>query len=412
MVALATFVNRSGMMVLPFLAVYLTTHLHVSPSRAGLALGVYGLGGMVTAPFVGRLADRFGALPVLRVALFASGVMLLAMPLFGSFGGILALTFVWAIAADGARPATMSALTDAVDPSRRKAAIALNRLATNLGMSIGPAVGGFLALVSFPLMFVVDAATSLAAAAIVSGFLAMRSRGDSTDRIEVAASSRASPFAASSFVWRDRRALGFLVTALLVNIVYVQQQGAMPLYVVRDLGYRESFFGALFVINTLMVVALEVPINLATANWPGRSGVALSTLLIGAGYGALGLARAPLPIALTVVVWTFGEMMFYPAATAYVAELAPTGRTGEYMGALSGAFSLALIVGPWAGAVLLERAGAPTTWAIMFACGVVGAVTVVVTQSGLRDCRIARRESRAARRSAPARTPGASIRRY
>ena len=62
----------------------------------------------------------------------------------------------------------MTALSSAAAPEQRKAAIALNRLGVNLGMSIGPAVGGFLALVSFPLLFVVDGLTSLAAAGVLS----------------------------------------------------------------------------------------------------------------------------------------------------------------------------------------------------------------------------------------------------
>ena len=81
----------------------------------------------------------------------------------------MVLTFLWAVVADAARPATMAALTAARAPEQRKAAIALNRLAVNLGMSIGPAVGGFLAQASFPLLFIVDGMTSLAATALLVG---------------------------------------------------------------------------------------------------------------------------------------------------------------------------------------------------------------------------------------------------
>ncbi len=107
----------------------------------------------------------------------------------------------------------------------------------------------------------------------------------------------------------------------------------MPLYLVRDLHYRASFYGGLFVLNTLLIVALEVALNTAMAHWPARPTMAVGTVLVAIGFGALGATHAALPIALTVVVWTFGEMIFFPTATAYVAEVAPAGRTGEYMGA-------------------------------------------------------------------------------
>lgn len=66
---------------------------------------------------------------------------------------------------------------------------------------------------------------------------------------------------------------------------------------------------------------------------------------------------------------TFGEMIFFPTSVAYVAELAPQGKTGEYMGMFSAAISLAVIVGPWLGAFMLDRVGAPRTWSTMFALG-------------------------------------------
>ena len=82
-----------------------------------------------------------------------------------------------------------------------------------------------------------------------------------------------------------------------MNVVFSQHQGAMPLYLVRDLHYRESFYGGLFVLNTLIIVAIEVPLNLRMAHWPARPALTLATVLIAVGFGALGVAQAPLPIA-------------------------------------------------------------------------------------------------------------------
>jgi len=373
-IAATTFVNRAGMMALPFLVLYLTRYLHIPAALAGLSITAYGVGSLVTAPIAGRLADRIGPFAVLRAGLALSGVILLIMPLVQRFTLILALTFLWAVVADAARPATMAALTGSAPPEQRKAAIALNRLSINLGMSIGPAVGGFLAMVSFPLLFVVDGVTSLAAAALLSGLLWRRGRSlNGVVEAHGSAEPRVPVSSGTSVVWRDRIALMFFASSFLMNVVFVQHQGAMPLYLVLDLHYRESFYGGLFVLNTLIIVALEVPINMAMAHWSARPATALAMVLVAIGYGALAVAQAPLAIALTVVVWTFGEMIFFPTATAHVAELAPPGRIGEYMGAFAGTFSLALIVGPWLGVALLDRIGAPAMWSAMFVCGLAAA---------------------------------------
>ena len=244
--------------------------------------------------------------------------------------------------------------------------------------SLAAPSGELLALVSFPLLFVVDGITSLTAAAVLSGFLwARRRSATAIAEHQAVGAARAAVFFTTSVVWRDRAALLFCISALLVNVVYWQHEGAIPLYLVRDLRYRESSYGGLFVLNTLLIVALEVPLNTSMARWPARPTMALAAVLIAVGFGALGVAHAPLSIASTVVVWTFGEMIFFPTATAYVAELAPAGRTGEYMGAFAGTFSLALIVGPWLGVALLDRVGAPLTWTAMLVCGLAAAALAV-----------------------------------
>ena len=384
-IAATTLVNRAGMMAVPFLVLYLTSYLGVSAAVAGLAISAYGVGGLVTAPIAGRLADRVGPFVVLRASLALTGVVLLVIPLAKNFIVVLGLTFLWAVVADAARPATMSVLTGSTPPEQRKAAIAVNRLAVNLGMSIGPAVGGFLAVVSFPLLFVVDGLTSLAAAGVLTVLLA-RNRHllvVPPGPRSVQPATRRSRFA-PSLVWRDRAAMLFFATALLVNIVFSQHQGAMPLYLVRDLHYRESFYGGLFVLNTLLIVALEVPLNIAMAHWTTRVSLGLAIVLIAVGFGALAGATTTIPIAITVVLWTFGEMIFFPTSVAYVAELAPPGMTGEYMGMFSGAMSLALIIGPWLGTFLLDRVGAPTTWATMFVCGLSAAAVLAVSTASAR----------------------------
>src|SRR5690606_18811446 len=69
----------------------------------------------------------------------------------------------WSVLNEAFRPANLSLISEVVDPGQRRTAFALNRLAINLGMSIGPVAGGFLSLLNFSLLFYVDAFTAIAA---------------------------------------------------------------------------------------------------------------------------------------------------------------------------------------------------------------------------------------------------------
>src|SRR2546423_6981316 len=150
-------------MVLPFLTLYLTVDRGFSAGRAGLALTIYGLAAIVIAPLSGRLSDRLGGLRIIKLSLFFSGLILFVFPFANSLIGIFVMTGLWALVNEAFRPPSMSIIGDLAGPAQRKAAFALSRLAINLGMSIGPVIGGFLAMRSFRLLFYTDGTTAILA---------------------------------------------------------------------------------------------------------------------------------------------------------------------------------------------------------------------------------------------------------
>lgn len=361
----ATLVNRSGTMFLPFLILYLTKDMGVTPSVAGGVFALFGIGALVAGPFAGRLADRFGPVRMMRISLVLSGVLLLLVPLARTLPSIAALTLLLALAGEAFRPSSLSVISHLAAPDQRKAAFALQRLAVNLGMSVGPAVGGFLAAVSWPALFLADGATSLLAAATLVllfprdvSFPSPRPAGDAPSRREGL---------------RDPTLVYFLVALVPVGIVFFQHESSMSVYLVRDLGMAVWTFGLLHTVNTLLIVFLEVPLNLAMAHWPHRRALVLGSVLVGVGFGALAFARSLPAVVLTIVVWTFGEMVLLPGMSSWVADVSPPESRGVYMGLYTMAFNLAIVVGPPLGTSLLEHGGGRVLWPAMLALGLVSA---------------------------------------
>ena len=91
----------------------------------------------------------------------------------------------------------------------------------------------------------------------------------------------------------------------------------------------------------------------------------------------MAFARDFWSLAGTVVIWTFGEMLFFPASAAYATDIAPDARRGEYSGLYTMVFSIAFGIGPWAGTVVLERAGARVLWGLTFLLGALAAAIFV-----------------------------------
>ena len=373
----ATLVNRSGTMFLPFLILYLTKDMGVTPSAAGAVFALFGFGALVTGPFAGRLADRFGPVRMMRGSLVVSGFLLLLVPLARSLSSIAVLTLLLALAGEGFRPASLSVISHLAAPDQRKAAFALQRLAVNLGMSVGPAAGGFLAAVSWPALFLADGATSLLAAATLVLFFPKDISFPSAPADDPAPSRREG--------LRDGPFVYFLLALVPVGIVFFQHESSMAVYLVRDLGMAVWTFGLLHTVNTLLIVFLEVPLNLAIAHWPHRHTLALGSTLVAAGFGALAFARSVPAVVLTIVVWTFGEMVLLPGMSSWVADVAPPGRRGAYMGLYTMAFNAAIVVGPPLGTSLLERGGGRVLWLTMLALGLLSAALFSRVREPRRD---------------------------
>jgi MFS family permease len=352
-------------MVLPFLVLYLTRDLGFTAGQAGAVLGIYGFGALVSAALSGRLSDVFGPMHVIRDSLFASGVILLLFPFARTHAAVIVMTLALSLAAEAFRPASLAVVADLVTPAQRKPAFALTRLAINLGMSIGPALGGFLATVSFRLLFLVNGTCSIAAGSLL--LLALRRAPVHRGHAETEPGGPVE--LPTKRAWSDPRLLFFLAAVFPVALVFFQHMSSMALFLVRDLHLSEIDYGLFFTMNTLLIVALEVPINSATAHWPHRRTLALGAFLFGAGFGGLAFAWDFWSVAATVVIWTFGEMFLFPSLAAYVTDIAPKSRRGEYMGLTQMAISLGFAIGPLVGTTVLERFGGRALWLAALALG-------------------------------------------
>lgn len=367
LISATTLINRSGMMVLPFLALYLTQEIGVSPARAGFVLTAYGLGALVTAPFVGKLSDKIGAINLMRISLFSSGTVLLIFPLFDEYTEILLMSLLLSLVTEAFRPASMAFISDQTEAEQRKPVFALYRLAINMGMSIGPVVGGLLTAIDFHLLFYVDGATTLAA-----GTFLVFARWDKWEHHEETDETKKVVKAKPAY--KDSRLIYYIFCLLPVTIVFFQHMSSMPLFLVEELGYARSTFGILVSVNTIIIILLEVPINTAMANWNDWKLISIGALLTGIGFGAMAIFHSLPGIIFTIVIWTFGEMIFFPSASSYMAGLAPKGRRGEYMGYFQMLFSIAFTSAPWLGTNVFETFGSFTLWTGAFVFGLTSAV--------------------------------------
>ncbi len=369
-IAWVTLVYRCGTMVLPFMSLYLTTDRGFTAPQAGLILTLYGLGALVGSYSGGWLGDVIGPLRVCTVSLGLSGITLLVLGDMESFGAIVSTVFVLGVVSEAFRPASATAVAAMSAPEKRVRAVALRRLAINLGLSLAPAVGGVLAVVDYGLLFLVDGASCFAAAALLMFLFRQQTVYGLSDLRVVAARSGNAPAASP---WADGRFVMFLLLTALFASVFFQVFSTFPL-VLRDLfEMREDRIGLAIAVNGVLIVLFEMvtmhrlrgraPLKLVRLGTLFAC-VAFLVLPVGARFGIAW-------VLFVVVLMTLGEMLFMPTAEGFVANRAEERSRGRYMGLYTLAYSLAFAVAPAVGTGIYARWGVNTLAA---ACGVSGIV--------------------------------------
>lgn len=360
-----TFVNRLGTFVLPFITLYLTRNGFSAP-QAGLAIAAYGLGGLLSQIVGGLLADRIGRRNAIALSMLSTGALTLALWRAETLALIYPLMFGIGCMGELHRPASGALIADLLPSEQRVTAFTLYRLAVNVGWAGGLALGGFLAEESFDLVFVGDAATSIAFGVIS---LVALPHGTRTTRREEAHL----PTARSSIL-ADRGFLLFLGAVLITGAVYSQNVSTMPLHI-REAGYSPSTYGLLQSLNGVIVVFAELPVIAWTQRHERLRMVALGELLIGVAFASLLFADTlPLLVAM-IAVWTFGEMIESPMASAIAADRAPAHARGRYQSAFGSMFGVAWIFGPMLG-TLTFAVNPAVLWT---ACGVLGVVAAALS---------------------------------
>lgn len=373
-------INRLGGFVVPFLALYLTQERGLAIDHAGWIVSLYGVGGLLSAPIGGALADRLGRRATLLLGLSLGALAMLATGFARTPLEIALAVLLLSLLGDLARPANQAMVADLVPEADRPRAYGFLYWAINLGFAVAPVVAGYAAGRGFRWLFIGDAVTTLAFAALV--LVALPETRPSLPRPPAMASLLAP--------YRDPRLVAFLALQLLVMFSFNQGFVALPIDL-RAHGIAPSLFGRLIAINGLLIVLLQ-PFAVALVGRFDRDRVlALGALLVGCGFGLTALVDTPPGYALSIGLWTLGEIAIAPVASTVVADLAPPELRGSYQGAFNTVFGASACLAPALGTLLLARAGAPVLWGTCLAAGVAAALGQLLVGRAFR----ARRERRA-----------------
>lgn len=368
--AIGVFVNRFGTFVIPFLTLYMTKAGY-SPADIWKTFAALALGGFTSAILGGWLADRIGRRNTMSIALSSASLSILGLWQADGLAAYMIASFFVGLSHGAYHPAASSLLADLVPPERRVIAFGVTRFAINLGFGCGMAAGGFLAEISYDLLFIGDAVTTGIYGAI-SFFLLPHGLKNKTGE-----ASRWLPAIVS--IWRNKAFVAMFFSSLFGVFLFFHWGGAIALYI-SDLGYPERVYGMLMGFNGLLITAAELPLSHWVKRFDPRRIIGIGFLLCGAGVAFCGVGSTWIWLGIAVTIFTVGEMISMPVSGAYVSELAPEEMRGRYNGVIGLTWHFGHAVAPGLG-ILLYQSNPSLLWWSSLGCGVVSIMIITLSKS-------------------------------
>ncbi len=367
----AAFIDNIGRTILyPFFALYITGRFDVGMTEAGALFGVFSVTGLLGNMLGGALTDRFGRKGMVLFGLVLSAMTNLSMGMATHLSTFYVLAATVGLLSDIAGPAHGAMVADLLPEEKRAEGFGVLRVAGNLSWIIGPTIGGILAARSYMLLFIMDAVASLIAAAIFA-----RAMPETRPQAREAAQheTMGATFAGYRRVLVDGPYVMFLLTAALMNLVYLQMYSTLSVYLrdVHALPTRE--YGVLMSTNATLVVLTQFWVTRRTRNQRPLTMMALGTFLYMIGFTLYGLVSTYSLFMTAMLIITCGEMIAIPVSHALVARFAPEDMRGRYVAIAGIAWGVPQAIGPWAAGMILDNYNPNWVW---YLCGILAAVAV------------------------------------
>ena len=373
--AIITFINRAGTMVLPFLSKYLKEDLHFTYGEVGWIMVSFGLGSMLGSWLGGKLSDKIGFYKVMVFSLLSSGLLFFVIQFITTFLGLCIGMFSIMVLADMFRPAMFVSLGAYAKPEIRTRALTLVRLAVNLGFAAGPALGGLIIMnIGYQGLFWIDGTTCIVSI-LIFAFLVKEKKKVTPLNLHPKELETAS-------VFKDKIFWVFLFVSFVTAMIFFQLFTALPLYHHVGFGLTEFQTGLLMTLNGLLIFSLEMPfVSYFERNKVHKLKIILwGSLLMTISFYSLLINVWAGILVISMILVSIGEMLVFPFSNSFAMSRAPSGHEGRYMAFYTMSFSLAHIVSSKMGMEVIAHFGYQTNWLVMGSFGLLATICCIWLQ--------------------------------
>lgn len=372
MLSLVILINRIGAMVVPFLSIYMTQALEFSIKETGYVLSFFGLGAVTGSWLGGWFTDKFGYFRIQVLSLFFIVPIYFILPELKTVESLAIGIFFLSVISETFRPANSVAIAYYAKPENLTKAFSLNRMAINLGFSIGPALGGILASISYYWLFYGNAVASLIAGVVFYLYFNKRKTKFPKEKTKTEAillkEKAPSPY-------KDKKIMLFSLLCALYAICFFQLLTTLPLFYKEVHNLSEAGIGVILGYSGIFIVVLEMLlVQIAERRLTISQVLIAGTLLCGLSFVMLNLNSSILMLYVSMSVLCVSEILAMPFMSTVIVKNSIEGNRGAYMGLYSLSFSVAHVFSPFLGTLTVEHFGFETLW---WATGILSVIVAV-----------------------------------
>ena len=354
-------------MIWPFLMIYVSETLEVSLAVVTSLMTINSISTLFFSIISGPVVDRLGRKWVMIVSLIGNGVCYILMSMANTLPEFIVLMALRGVFMPLYQVGSDAMMADMLPPQKRSNGYSILRMSNNLGIALGPAIGGFIASVSYTVAFY------LAAFGLIMYSLLLTFRAKETLPKYEGFQKRSEPFGGYGQVFRDKPFIQFNLTFTLTTITTAVIWVLLSVYTKQNYGIPESLYGFIPATNAIMVVSLQMVVTNWTRKRRPVQMVALGAFFYGLAAILIGFGTGFWTFWLAMVIMTTGELIMVPIATTLSANLAPADKRGRYMSIHGMTWGIASGIGPLMGGILSDTISPHAPW---FAAGAISFVSI------------------------------------
>lgn len=368
LIAVSFIDQLGGALLFPFFALYVTMKFDVGMVEVGYLFALFSVSSFIGSILGGALTDRFGRKQIVIFSLAATSISSVFMGLAASMTAFYVIAVLSGIFSIGG-PARQAMVADILPEKKRAQGYGVLRVAANLSVVIGPALGGILlGVTSYLTLFIIDAVVSLSVAGLFAVFIP-ETKPQVTEASEQESVSQS--FVGYFLVFRDVLFMAFIFVCVLMGLVYTNMNTTLGVYLRDMFAVNEANYGLILSLNAAIVVVFQFAVTRRIEKRPPLLVMAAGTLLYAIGFGMYGFVSTMPFFVLAMVILTVGEMLIAPVSQALVAKFSPEEMRGRYMAVFGISWLIPFAVGPYLAGLVMDNLNPRWLWYIAGMLGIV-----------------------------------------